>query len=231
MAKHSHSETCDVASLFARPSPYRAFVFWMTATTCGTTTLLGQVAAAAPLEAALPAPNIAPVNLQFFGAKRPAGGDAQVGQSAPGVYIQPSGSISPGVYIISAGGEGGTGTGGTDTGPGGQGGASNQVTFTLSAGAGVNSTNSSSATNPNAAVWFRSYGGNGGSPGKMSSNSGYPGQPGASGTSYSTLFDQYAAVISMTGWNDSQPSTTAVLMQAVLTHNQLIRWIGPRASP
>lgn len=189
----------------------------MAATTCGGSVFVGDAAMAEGLASpALPPPNVPAVNLQSDGG----GGLDETGvkgwQSSALYYGQSPGNTTPSIYMFSAGGTGGTGSdGGNPTGNGGQGGDGNLVELTIGSGAWVNSSNVSTANNANAAVWLQSLGGNGATAGKMSGNNGHPGQPGGGGSSYGVLFDQFSTVASSNGWNNSQPGTTAVLIQAV----------------
>jgi hypothetical protein len=164
----------------------------------------------------MPPPNVPAVNLLSDGG----GGLDETGvkgwQSSALYYGQAPGNTTPSIYMLSAGGTGGTGSdGGNPTGNGGQGGDGNLVELTIGSGAWVNSSNVSTANNANAAVWLQSLGGNGATAGKMSGNNGHPGQPGGGGSSYGVLFDQFVTVASSSGWNNNQPGTIAVLMQAI----------------
>jgi len=204
---------CDALSYLKRQRLYRALSVWMVTIACGAShALVEPVFAAEPAASSLPAPNVA-VNRQSIGTAGPDQSGQQGNASDSEVYSLASGNVASSIYLLSAGGTGGTGQdGGDPTGNGGQGGPSAQVTLTLQGGSGVNSA-ISSASGPNAAVWLQSNGGNGGTAGQMLSSDGIPGQPGAGGNSYSTLLDQYATVISSSGWSGSQPGTTAILMQ------------------
>ncbi|PTR34481.1 uncharacterized protein with beta-barrel porin domain [Luteibacter sp. OK325] len=164
----------------------------------------------------LPTPNVPAVNVQSIGNSGLDETGVQGSQSTAVYYGLSPGDTAPSITMISAGGQGGTGSdGGNPTGNGGQGGDGNLVELTIGSGAWVNSTNVSTADNANAAVWLQSLGGDGATAGKMSGNNGHPGQPGGGGSSYGVLFDQFVTVASSSGWNNSQPGTTAVLMQAI----------------
>jgi putative transposase len=213
MTMHTRfNRTAPVAlnSLKRRPL-YQVLALWGAAVTCGSASLAGNVAVAAPqVTDNLPAPNQPAVNAVSTGTAAPYGSGQQGGNGSDGNYELASGNIVPSILFSSVGGAGGTGQdGGDPTGNGGAGGNAGAVMLTLDAGSGVNSVLSGPA-----AVWLGSVGGNGGTAGKMATSSGYPGQPGAGGNSQSINFNQYASVISTNGWNGSTPGTTAILLSA-----------------
>ena len=221
MAKPLTTRSCARTSLdrLSHKSLYRSLAFWMATTSSVGVAMVGNVAVAAPPSANLPAPNTSAISVNQIGASGPDQ-SGQTGGNADSVsYELSSGQIvggnngNPSIQLSSVGGTGGTGSdGGAPTGAGGDGGTASQVTLTLDAGSGVNSSVTNSSANPNAAIWLASTGGNGAAPGATLLSQGYPGRPGAGANSGGITFNQYATVISHVGWNGSTPGTTAILL-------------------
>ena len=224
MAKSPAMRPCAQTSLdrLSRQSLYRSLAFWMATTGSVGVTMLGNPALAAPQSVNLPTPNTSAISVNQTGTSGSDQSGQTGGDADPVSYELGSGQIvggsngNPSIQLRSVGGTGGTGSnGGSPTGAGGDGGTASQVTLTLDAGSGVNSSVTNSGTNPNAARWLASSGGDGAAPGATYQSQGYPGRPGAGANSGGITFNQYGTVISGVGWGGSTPGTTAILLTAI----------------